>query len=129
MVPLKCLVFTCPEMNIEPLLARFQARQSVSSLLTICLTGIENCAKYRGKIRMLCHERVHTFFYKWVRALISAVGQDIFRKDLRPGPLTYFVYVMFAMFFLSCFYTIATRQLLSALAGIAYLCLAWEVSN
>lgn len=54
---------------------------------------------------MLCHERVHIIFYKWVRARESAVGHDIFRKDLRPSPLVYFLYIMFAVFFLSCFYT------------------------
>lgn len=76
---------------------------------------------------MLCHERVHLFFYKWVRALLSAVGHDIFRENFRPGIHAYFLYFMFGMFFLSCFYTIATRELMQALAGLSYLCIAWEV--
>lgn len=76
---------------------------------------------------MLHHEQVHKFFYKWMRTLMITVGHDIFLEDFHPNIVAYFLYFMFGMFFMSCFYTIATRELLNALAGLAYLCLAWEV--
>lgn len=76
---------------------------------------------------MLCHERIHMFFHKWVRALLIATGHDIFLKDFRLSMMAYFLYGMFVSFFFSCFYTIATRELVQSLFGLAYLSLAWEV--
>lgn len=78
---------------------------------------------------MLCHERIYMFFYKWIRTLLICGGHDIFLQDFRRGVYAYVLYVIFAIFFVSCFYTMAAYQLAQALAGLAYLSLALEVCH
>lgn len=77
---------------------------------------------------MLVHEKIHQYFYKWQRNLLIGVGHDIYEPVFKVNAWTYFVYFSFALFFFSCFYTIASLDLFKILNSVALLCLAMEVS-
>lgn len=58
---------------------------------------------------------------------LIAIGYDIFAQDFKLSLYSYLLYVIFASFFVSCFYTMATRTFMQALGSLAYLSLAFEV--
>lgn len=79
------------------------------------------------KLKMLLHDRIQMFFYKWARAFLAAVGHDIFLEHFRPNILTYFLYAVFALYYICNFHTMATRKFMRALGALAYLLMGNQV--
>lgn len=74
------------------------------------------------------YQKIHKCFYKWDRYLLISVGHDIYNDPFRLNLLSYSLYLLFVMFYISCFYTIFNYDLLFILNAITYLCVANEVN-
>lgn len=76
------------------------------------------------------HHKIHYLFHTLLRKLFICIGHDIFRDgEFKPYSGTYFIYVLFIIFFLGAFKTLAFYDMTVVLNMIAYLGLVCGKSN
>lgn len=71
------------------------------------------------------HQKIRYLFHTLLRKLFIFIGHDIFRDgEFKPYSATYFIYVLFIIFFLGAFKTLAFYNMTVVLNMIAFLGLA-----
>lgn len=80
-------------------------------------------------LKMERHQRMHQIFHDWLQTLFIAVGHNIFDRDFKRNSWTYFLYFVFALYFVSAYYTFMKYDWTIAVNLFGYCCVAAEVWN